>query len=112
MSPNPLSTPLQQRQSVDDTVRAYVGWREECTAVRDAYRRWATAPAADAALAFGAYESALDREEGAATVYAGLMGGVGHLVGTVLDHSQFPANLVPPTPPAPPPPLGSGAEPA
>ena len=86
MSLNPTKTPLQQHQVVDEAVRSYVEWRKECTAVWDAYRRWASAPMADAALAFGAYASALDREQRAAKVYAGLMRHVGHLVETGLDY--------------------------
>jgi hypothetical protein len=86
MSLNPAKTPLQHQPTVDDAVRAYVEWREQCTAVWDAYHRWARAPVADAALAFGAYASALDREQGAAKVYAGLMRHVGHLVETGLDY--------------------------
>jgi hypothetical protein len=86
MSLNRTKTPSQQHQIVDDAVCAYVEWREECTAVWDAYRRWTSAPLADAALAFGAYASALDREQGAAKVYAGLMRHVGHLVETGLDY--------------------------
>src|SRR5258708_37473461 len=86
MSVISTKTPLQEHQIVDDAVRAYVAWREQCTAVWDAYRRWASAPMADAALAFGAYASALDREQGAAKAYAGLMRHVGHLVETGLDY--------------------------
>jgi hypothetical protein len=86
MSLNPTKPSLQQRQTVDEAVLAYVEWREECTAVWDAYRRWARAPSADAAFAFGEYTSALDREQGAATVYAELMRHVGHLVETGLDY--------------------------
>jgi hypothetical protein len=73
MSVYPTKTALQQQRTLDDAVYAYVDWREECTAVWYAYRRWEEASTADAALAFGAYTAALDREESAAKVYAELM---------------------------------------
>jgi hypothetical protein len=57
---------------IDETVEAYVGWREESAAVWDAYERWEWASAADARLAFAAYCAAVDREERASNVYAGL----------------------------------------
>ena len=58
--------------SIDETVDAYVDWREESGAVWDAYERWESAPAADARLAFAAYWAAVDREERASSVYADL----------------------------------------
>ena len=69
----PTQTALQHQRTLDDAVYAYVDWRDECTTVWHAYRRWAKASTADAALAFGAYTAALDREESAAKVYAELM---------------------------------------
>ena len=86
MNLNPTEIPMRRDPTVDDAVRAYVEWRKECTAVWDAYRRWTAAPVADAALAFAAYGSALDREHGAAKAYAVLMRHVGHLVETGLDY--------------------------
>jgi hypothetical protein len=65
---------------VDDTIEAYVDWREECAHVSEAYRRWLSAVGADAALAFRAYGAALEREERAAEVYADLIGRVGRVV--------------------------------
>ena len=59
---------------MDEAVDAYVEWREECATVRDAYERWARAPAADSGSAFAAYWAAVDREERAADIYAELMG--------------------------------------
>jgi hypothetical protein len=70
---------IRKRNTVELAVDAYVAWREECVAVRTAYLAWRRARAAEAALAFDAYEAALDREEVAAEVYAKLMGRVGHL---------------------------------
>lgn len=40
---------------------AYVALREECVAVRTAYLAWRRARAAEAALAFDAYEAARSR---------------------------------------------------
>ena len=58
---------LHRRHDTRDlAVDAYVAWREECVAVRTAYLAWRRARAAEAALAFDAYEAALDREEVAA----------------------------------------------
>ena len=73
MSVYPTKTALQHQRTLDDAVYAYVDWRDECTTVWHAYRRWAKASTADAPLAFGAYTAALDREESAANVYAELM---------------------------------------
>jgi hypothetical protein len=81
MSVNP-----ERQRTVDDAVLAYVDWREECIAVWNAYRRWASAPREEAALAHGAYAAALDREDAAAKAYVRLMSSVGHLVETGLDH--------------------------
>jgi hypothetical protein len=54
-------------------VAAYTQWRGEGAAVGNAYRRWPIASTLDRPLAFDAYTAALDREEGAALVYARLM---------------------------------------
>ncbi|MFL5861418.1 MAG: hypothetical protein ACJ780_11630 [Solirubrobacteraceae bacterium] len=70
----------KRRDKVELAVDAYVAWREECVAVRTAYLAWRRARAAEAALAFDAYQAALDPEEVAAEVYAALMRRVGHLV--------------------------------
>ena len=70
----------------DHAVLAYVEWRAQCTAVWDAYRCWVDGGDTDAALAYAAYEAALDREEEAARIYARLMGRVGHMVETGLDY--------------------------
>lgn len=71
---------IRKRDTVDLAVDAYVAWREECRAVRNAYLAWRRARSTEAALAFDVYEAALDREEVAAEVYAELMSRVGHLV--------------------------------
>jgi hypothetical protein len=72
------------RRMVDDAIDAYVDWREECTHVWEAHRRWQSSGGRDAALAFRAYVAALDREERASEVYADLIGRVGHLVAGAL----------------------------
>jgi hypothetical protein len=76
----PLKRLRKRRDKVELAVDAYVAWREECVAVRSAYLAWRRARAAEAAIAFDAYEAALDREEVAAEAYAALMRRVGHLV--------------------------------
>jgi hypothetical protein len=68
---------------VDETIDAYVDWREECTHVWEAYSRWLNAARGDAALAFRAYVAALDREERASEVYADLISRLGHRVADV-----------------------------
>jgi hypothetical protein len=61
---------------------AYVGWREACRVVDDAYRSWVEATRPGDAIAFGRYTAALDAEERAANVYAGLVKRVGHVATT------------------------------
>lgn len=61
---------------VDDTLDAYIEWRKECAAVRDAYRRWATAPVSHETEAFLEYVATLDNEEHAANLYAQLIRGI------------------------------------
>jgi muconolactone D-isomerase len=58
---------------IDDAVDAYVEWREECVEVRDAYRRWSTAPVSHVTNAFHEYVAALNNEEHAANRYAQLI---------------------------------------
>ena len=81
---------LHQKQIVDDAVISYVEWREECVEVWNTYGWWASAPPEDVRRAHAVYRAALDREEAAANVYAGLMTRVGHLVETGLDHPLAP----------------------
>jgi hypothetical protein len=76
----PLGTTRRRKRLIDEAIRAYVGWREECIAVWDTYRLWANAEASDAALAFAAYLAALDREERASGVYAQLSRRVGDVL--------------------------------
>jgi hypothetical protein len=67
-------------------VIAYVEWRSECAAVRNAYRRWTRASAVEKSAAFDAYDAALDREEDAAKRYARRMRRAGYVRETGLSH--------------------------
>jgi hypothetical protein len=67
----------RRRRLVHAAMDAYLDWRDECTAVSDAYRRWTEAGEADTAMAWRAYEVALDREERASVLYAGSIEQVG-----------------------------------
>jgi hypothetical protein len=64
---------LRRKRLVDALVEAYVDWRETCACVNDAYRSWATEPGPWGSVAFYLYMAALDAEEQAAEVYAGLV---------------------------------------
>jgi hypothetical protein len=81
MSASPTMPPLHHRQAVDDVLEAYLEWREESTAVWDAYRRWTSATAEHKVPAHAAYQAALDREEAAANVYAMIVDRVSQLLG-------------------------------
>ena len=61
---------LIDTELVDETIDAYVDWREERASVWDAYERWTCAHPGDAVFAFAAYQAALDREQQAAYAYA------------------------------------------
>jgi hypothetical protein len=56
-------------QYLDDLVDGYVGWREACALVAEAYRSWRFAAREDQQLAFGDYMAALNGEEEAAVHY-------------------------------------------
>jgi hypothetical protein len=71
---------LRQKRLVDGLIDSYVGWREACLRVTDAYRSWASETGPGATSAFGRYMAALDQEEQAAEVYAGLARRAGELV--------------------------------
>ena len=76
----------RRRARVDAAVAAYTQWRSERDAVRAAYRIWSAAGPFDEPLAFATYQSALDREERAATIYASRMSRVGQLAETGVRH--------------------------
>ena len=73
MTPIPTATRWQRQRLANQAIDAYVDWRNQCSAVRVAYSRWAGARASDAALWYAAYAAALDREELAAKVYSRLI---------------------------------------
>jgi hypothetical protein len=70
---------LSRKRLVDRLIDAYVSWREACLQVSDAYGSWASETGPEATSAFGRYIAALDHEERAAEVYAGLVRHAGHL---------------------------------
>jgi hypothetical protein len=70
---------LNHKRVVDKLVDAYVTWREACLRVSDAYGSWAGETGPGAMSAFGWYMAALDQEEQAAEVYAGLVRRAGQL---------------------------------
>jgi hypothetical protein len=70
---------LSQKRLVDGLIEAYVSWHEACLQVSDAYGSWASETGQAATSAFGRYMAALDREERAAEVYAGLVRRAGQL---------------------------------
>ena len=55
---------------VDRMIELYCDWRAGCWNVRTAYERFLDAPAPDRAVAFAAYQAALDQEEAACEAYA------------------------------------------
>jgi hypothetical protein len=61
--------PQSLRRRALDT---YLDWRQEAASVAQAYSRW-VAVGADGGLCVSAYMAALDREEAAATAYAGVL---------------------------------------
>jgi hypothetical protein len=66
-------TDATDKRLLDAAIDAYVDWRETSAGVWDAYQQWARAAVADAALAFTAYQAAVDREERASCIYADAM---------------------------------------
>lgn len=64
---------LSKKRLGDKLIDAYVSWREACLQVSDAYDSWANETGSGATSAFGRYMAALDREEAAAEIYAGLV---------------------------------------
>jgi hypothetical protein len=64
---------LIRKRLVDKLVDAYVDWRETCARVDDAYRFWASENGASGGVGFGVYMAALDAEQQAAEIYAGVV---------------------------------------
>ena len=73
-------TKLSQKRLVDRMIEAYVNWREACLRVSDAYGSWASETGPGVTSAFGSYMAALEDEERAAEVYAGLVRRTGQRV--------------------------------
>lgn len=71
---------LRKKQLVDELMEAYVSWHEACLHVSDAYTAWTSERGVRATVAFGAYMTALDREEEATEVYAALVRRTSELV--------------------------------
>jgi hypothetical protein len=71
---------LSKKRLIDLLMEAYVDWREACLRVSDAYGCWASGTGPGATSAFGFYMSALNQEEQAAEVYAGLVRRASQLV--------------------------------
>jgi hypothetical protein len=63
---------LRRKRLVDTLVEAYVEWREACIRVDEAYFS-ASETAPGDKVTFGLYMAALDAEEHAADVYAGVV---------------------------------------
>ena len=74
-----------QERLVDRWIEAYVSWREACLQVSDAYGSWASRAGRGATSAFESYMAALDQEEQAAELYAGLVRRAGQLVSSMHD---------------------------
>lgn len=70
---------LGQKRLVDNMIEAYVTWRDACLLVGNTYDSWTGESGTGAKAAFGRYVAALDREEQAAELYAGLVRRVGQL---------------------------------
>jgi len=70
---------LSQKRLLDGMIEAYVSWREACLRVSDAYGSWASQTGSGVSSAFGCYMAALEQEERAAEVYAGLVRRAGEL---------------------------------
>jgi hypothetical protein len=64
---------LTRKRLVHKLIEAYVDWREACTRVDDAYRSWARDTCPRDRVAYGLYMAALDAEQQAADIYAGLV---------------------------------------
>jgi hypothetical protein len=81
---------LSQKRLVDRLVEAYVSWREACLRVSDAYGAWTSETGLGAASEFGRYMAALDHEERAAEVYAGLVRRAGQFSSSGRDPAERP----------------------
>lgn len=83
------------RARVHAALAAYTQWRSERDAVRAAYRVWSAAGAFGEPLAFETCQSALHREQRAATTYASLMSRFRPLAETGLAHHSARVQALP-----------------
>ena len=81
MTSIPIAMNRQRRRLVNEALAAYLEWREECSAVSLAYSRWASADASEASFSYAAYAAALEREERASELYAGVVADVAKILG-------------------------------
>ena len=79
---------LSRKRLVSELMDAYVSWREACLRVSDAYGSWASDTGLSSTSAFGRCMAALDCEERAAEVYAGLVRRAGHLAWSSHDAAE------------------------
>jgi hypothetical protein len=79
---------LSRKRLVSELMDAYVSWREACLRVSDAYGSWASETGLSATSGFGRCMAALDREEQAAEVYAGLVRRAGQLAWSSHDPAE------------------------
>ena len=79
MSLKRITRSSRRRAVVSGALAAYAEWRQECNAVRAAYRGWVGSSTIEEPLAFAAYEAALEREGRAAQIYARSMKHAGRL---------------------------------
>ena len=79
---------LSHKRLVDRLIDAYVSWREACHQVSGAYGSWPSETGLGATSAFARYMAALDREERAAEVYAGLVRRAGQLAWSSHDPAE------------------------
>ncbi len=56
--------------TIDVLIERYVAWREQCSEVRQAYRRWSDSDRDERTLTYAGYVATLDAEEHAAHAYA------------------------------------------
>jgi hypothetical protein len=89
MSSIRIASRWRRRRLVNETMKAYVRWREQCSAVWVAYSYWAAASPAEAGRWYRAYAVALDREQRACELYAGLIRRAGHLVAADFELAEW-----------------------
>jgi hypothetical protein len=85
-----------RRRYIDDLVDVYVGWREACGDVAEAYANWKCAGRQEQTLAFSEYVAALNCEEEAALLYREAVEQLarsGGAAGTTPGEAQGGANL-------------------